>query len=71
MDNGQWTMNNEQLIKNNVEVHDVFGRKQNVEFLSYGLTILRSYGLSNLPAGVYFLRILTEKGMVNKKIIKY
>jgi len=52
-------------------VFDVYGRKQNVEFHSYGLTILRSYGLSSLPAGVYFLKILTEKGVVMKKVIKY
>ena len=70
MDNGQLTMNNEQLIMNNIEVFDIYGRKQNVEFNSYGLTVLRSYGLTNLPAGIYFVKITSEQGVVIKKVIK-
>jgi len=70
MDNGQLTMNNEQLIMNNIELFDIYGRKQNVEFHSYGLTVLCSYGLSNLPAGIYFVKITTEEGVVVKKVIK-
>ena len=59
-------MNNEKLIMNNIELFDIYGRKQNVEFHSYGLTILQSYGLSTLPAGIYFLRVGNEM----KRVVK-
>ena len=59
-------MNNEKLIMNNIELFDIYGRKQNVEFHSYGLTILQSYGLSNLPAGIYFVKV----GNGVKKVVK-
>jgi len=67
-------MNNEKLITNNIEVFDVYGRKQNVEFhssglpvlWSYGLTVLQSYGLSTLPAGIYFLKVGNEV----KRVVK-
>ena len=64
--NGELTIDNVQLTMNNVEVFDIYGRKQNVEFHSYGLTVLRSYGLTNLPAGVYFLKVGNEV----KKVVK-
>jgi len=67
---GELTIDNEQLIMNNIEVFDIYGRKQNVEFNSYGLTVLRSYGLTNLPAGIYFVKITSEQGVVIKKVIK-
>ena len=54
------------LTMSEVEVFDIYGRKQNVEFTSYGLTVLRSYGLTNLPAGVYFLKVGNEVRRVVK-----
>jgi len=63
----------------NVEVFDVYCRKVYEHNNSYGLTVLRSYGLttdgvtiniSHLPAGIYFVKIHTEKGIVNAKVIK-
>jgi len=54
------------LWYNSIEVFDVYGRKQNVEFHSYGLTILQSYGLSHLPAGGYFLKVGNEV----KRVVK-
>jgi hypothetical protein len=65
-----------------VEVFDIYGRRQNAESRmqkgesaensSYALTLLRSYGLniSHLPAGIYFVRVTTEKGVVMKKVVK-
>jgi hypothetical protein len=29
------------------------------------------FNISALPAGIYFLKIQTEKGMINKKVVKY
>ena len=53
-----------------VEVFDIYGRKQNVEFNSYGLMVLRSYGLSHLQSGIYLLKISTPQGNFYEKIIK-
>jgi len=69
MDNGQWTIKS-------VELYDVMGRKlfeekENLTVLrSYYLTVLRSYDLTVFPKGVYFLKIITENGIVEKKVIK-
>jgi len=49
-----------------VEVFDVYGRK----LLEPPLTVLRSYDLTILPTGIYFVRITTEEGVVTKKVIK-
>jgi len=27
--------------------------------------------ISNVPSGIYFLRIITENGIINRKIVKY
>jgi len=66
-----------------VEIFDVFGRKIPLQFIegvdgaagrgsyrSYDLTVLRSYDLTHFPTGVYFVKIHTEKGSVNKKVVK-
>jgi len=52
----------------NVEIFDVFGRNMGVKFPSFGG--VRGGNISHLPAGMYFLRIQTEKGTITKKIIK-
>jgi len=67
---GELQVTSYELQVTEVEVYDVYGRKQNIQFHSYGLTVLRSYGLSNLPAGIYFVKIFTEKGEIVKKIVK-
>jgi len=56
----------------NVEIFDLMGRKvfeqkaesrkQNGEW---------RMDISNIPSGMYFLRITTDNGIINKKIIKY
>jgi hypothetical protein len=66
---GQLTIENGQLTINNIEIYDVFGRKQS----SNHLITSSSHHLINiahLQAGIYFVRIQTEKGMVGKKIVK-
>ena len=53
-----------------VEIYDVLGRKVYDDSHSYGLTVLRSCDLTPFPAGVYFIKITTEEGIVTKRIIK-
>jgi len=52
-----------------VEVFDIYGKKQ----LSHHLITTSSHhhiNISNLPAGVYFVKIYTDKGETIKKIVK-
>jgi len=63
---GQLTISNGQLTIINVEIFDVFGRK----VLEPPLTVLRSYDLTVLHPGVYFVKITTEAGQVVKKVVK-
>ena len=67
----QETIDNEQLIINNVEVFDVYGRNVflSARPLVHSFTI--TLDISHLPAGIYFMRISTETGIVTKKVIKY
>jgi len=64
--NGELRIENGELRITNVEIYDVYGRK----VLEPSLTVLRSYDLTVLSAGVYFLRIATDQGTVTKKVIK-
>jgi hypothetical protein len=54
-----------------ITIHDVMGR---CVWSSYGLTVLQSYGLqidvSHLPAGMYFVKIITDTETIVKKVIK-
>jgi len=59
----------EQLTINNVEVFDVYGRKQKI-IINYQLSIINSIDISELSVGVYFVNIKTENGVVIKKVIK-
>ena len=49
-----------------VDVFDVMGRKQLSTFNSQ----LSTLDISDLPTGVYFIRIKTEDGMVIRKVVK-
>ena len=66
---GKLIINNEQLIINNVDIFDVYGRN----LLSHHLIPSSSHHLinmSHLPAGIYFVKITTEKGIVTQKVVK-
>jgi len=65
---GELTIDNGQLTINNVEIFDIYGR--NVTPHTPYLTPLTSYDLTVFPAGIYFLKITTENGIVMKKVIK-
>ena len=66
---GELTINNEQLTINDVEVFDIYGRKQS----SHHQILSSSHHLINiahLPSGIYFVKISTEAGEVVKKVVK-
>ena len=54
-----------------VEVFDIYGRKQKAEGRKQKAENEMVLDISGLSAGVYFVRISTEKGVVNKKVVKY
>jgi len=64
---GQFTINNEQLIMNNVEVYDMVGKKLSTENCQLKTNQI---DISHLPAGVYFVRILSENRIITEKVIK-
>ena len=67
---GELTINNEQLIINNIEIFDIYGRK--LSHISYPKSHI-SYliNISHLQAGIYFVKISTEAGeTITRKIIK-
>jgi len=63
---GELTIDNGQLTINNVEIFDVYGRK----ILVPTLTVLRSYNLTVLQPGIYFVRVGFEGGGSVKKVVK-
>jgi len=63
---GQLKIENGQLKINNVEVFDIYGRK----VLEPSLTVLQSYDLTVLSAGIYLMKIYTDIGIVHKKVVK-
>jgi hypothetical protein len=66
---GEFCVSSSEFRIEGVEIFDVFGRK--VFEQKETLTVLLSYDLTVFPAGVYFIKITTEKGTITKKIIKY
>jgi len=64
---GELQVTSYELQVTSIEVFDIYGRK----VIEPSLTVLQSYDLTVLQAGIYFVKITTEKGMVTKKIIKH
>ena len=61
IDNGQWIINN-----NNIEIYDISGRKMvncQLSIINYQLTI----NVSNLPSGIYILKIGDYRGRFVKE----
>jgi len=54
------------LSEAEVEVFDIYGRKQKAESRKQHLL-----DISHLPAGVYFVKITTEAGEITKKVVKF
>ena len=62
---GQARNDNELKIES-VEIFDVYGRS----ILNSQFSILNSIDVSHLPSGVYLVRIYTESGCVDRKLVK-
>jgi hypothetical protein len=63
---GELRITNYELEISDIEVFDVYGRKQKAESRKKN-----EIDISHLPAGIYFVKITTEKGQVVKKVVKY
>jgi len=62
MENAEWRINN-------IEIYDIYGRKQS----SYHLITSSSNHLINIAhllAGLYFVKITTENGVFVEKVVK-
>jgi hypothetical protein len=71
--NGQITITNDALNQvqgrmTSIEVFDIYGRTVSTHYSL--LTTHYSMDISDLTAGIYFLRVETDKGMVTKKVVK-
>jgi hypothetical protein len=62
-------MNNEQLIMNNIEVFDVYGKKLSSNHL-IPISSNHLINISHLSAGVYIVKVHTETGEVIRKVVK-
>ena len=65
--NGQFTINNEQFTIKNVDVYDVYGKLLKTVEVNANTVEL---DVRELSAGMYFVRISTEKGVVTKSFVK-
>ena len=65
--NGQFIINNEQLTINNVQVYDVYGKLLKTVEVNANTAEL---DVRELSAGMYFVRVNTEKGVVTKSFVK-
>jgi len=66
--NYETTFSASQLGIEGVEIYDIMGKK--LSTVNYQLSTVNSIDISQLPAGIYFVRITTEKGVVTKKVVK-
>ena len=65
---GELKIENGELKIENVDIFDIYGRNL-TSHTSY-LLPHTSFDISHLPAGVYFVKIFTEAGVVVKKVVK-
>jgi hypothetical protein len=69
---GELRVESGELRVESVEIFDVMGKKQKAESRKQNenLTVLRSYDLTVLPFGIYFIRIQTENSVIVRKVVK-
>jgi len=65
---GELRVKSEELRVASIEIFDIFGKKMLEQ--KENLMALQSYDLTVFSAGIYFLKITTNKGIITKKIIK-
>ena len=67
---GQLKITNYELRVENIEVFDIYGRKQKVDGKKPNGETEMIIDISHLPTGMYVVKIITERGIVVEKIIK-
>jgi len=67
--NVQCTMNNEQFEVVGMEVYDVYGKVVAVVETCHGAS-LQEINVRDLAPGLYFIRLITNQGMVTKPFVK-
>jgi hypothetical protein len=65
---GELRITNYELQITNIDIYDIFGKKVASHSVYPSLQI--SIDISHLNSGIYFIKIFTERGVVNKKVIK-
>jgi len=74
--NGELRIENGELRIKDIEIFDIYGRNVGFKFPSKNLEGWQPQAdgvvldISNFPAGIYFLKIHTESGIVTKKVVK-
>jgi hypothetical protein len=66
---GQLNINNEQLIIANIEIVDIIGKSVYLSTSPFAHS--STVDISYLPAGIYWVKIRTQTGIVTQKISKY
>ena len=66
---GELRIENGELRINNVEIFDIYGKKQQLSTLNSQLST-HQINIADLPAGLYFVKISTEAGEVVRKVVK-
>jgi len=67
---GELRITNYELRMGNIDIFDIYGRKQKAESGKQKAEEEMVMDISHLPAGIYLIRIQTEAGTVMEKIIK-
>ncbi|MDR2971066.1 MAG: T9SS type A sorting domain-containing protein [Bacteroidales bacterium] len=75
---GELRVTSDKLQVTSVEVFDMMGRKYEISRFArndagnstLGVASTLRLDISNFPAGIYFLRVETDKGIVTKKVVK-
>jgi len=66
---GELKIESGELRVENIDIFDNYGRKQKI-IINYQLSNVNSINISHLQAGIYFLAIATDQGIVYKKVVK-
>ena len=66
---GKLTIDNGQLIINNVEFFDIYGRNVHSSPVACNSSFV-TIDISHFSAGIYFIRMQTNEGIVTQKVIK-
>jgi len=64
---GEFRVSGFEFRVGDIQVFDIYGIKR---FSTFNFQLSTQIDISHLPAGIYFVRITTEKGVVTKKIVK-